>query len=242
MRSVLLFVVCLAWPGVHNALPVNNRIVCVVMREPEVRALDTVHPGCAFFDIYGSTAHWRGEAVSLPCSGYNSACYTKKLAVLIEKLLETSLDYFYYLENDTSMCITLKMLKRFTAYLAPHTSNELLTTGIGASGWLFTRKWAEMFLHDLRTCGKWCHCPDCVAALVRLPRATTRLVVVQHIAQAQAKVGLNSNDKHLPRCMEKRRFSGMNKFDFFDHEECALHDITPCGQQNRDFFSQWPMF
>lgn len=200
-------------------------VLCVVMREPRVRLLDTVHPGCRFFDVTGATAQWAGRTVQLPCSKYSPTCYTKKLSVLFSEMLAEPHDAFYYVEADHTKCASRKMISQFAqTYLGDQA--ELITTGIGASGWLFTRRWANAFIEAATKCNEWCYCPDCIAALLPLPRSTTRVVLTQH--SVVSRQGLNQNTNHLPRCFEQRVESGMNKFDFFDHKKCKTKDISPC--------------
>jgi hypothetical protein len=205
-------------------------VYCVVMRETHVRSMDIVHPGCRFFDVDKNVARWNELTVRLPCSGYNKQCYTKKLAVLIENLLTTGHDYFYYVESDTVPCVPMDVVSELASRYMHKI--DLLTTGIGASGWIFTRRWAVAYLRELRACTKWCYCPDCIAALMTLPRATTRVVLAQHVSNADIKSGLSKNDKHLPRCMETRVDFGMNGFDFFDRDACAHNDVSPCKVKN----------
>jgi hypothetical protein len=209
----------------------NISLLCAVMREPSARPSDTYQRGCHFFDVTGSTAEWRGAAIQLPCSEYSHQCYTKKLEVMFQHLLKTPYDVFYYVEADHIVCASLKVAKRLAqAYMPKY---QLITTGIGASGWLFTRQWAKEYIAALRSCNKWCYCPDCIAALLKQPRATTRLVLTQHVADANTKEGLSKNDKVLPRCFQKRIEYGLNKFDWFDHIMCRNRDVTPCDQPER---------
>ena len=211
--------------------PAGITFLCAVMREPGVRPLNTVHPGCHFFDVANDVAEWRGDTVKLPCSDYSHECYTKKLAVLVRELLLTEYDFFYYVESDHTLCVPHEFIGALAArYMAvPREAPELITTGIGASGWLFTRRWAEAYLTELTGCSKWCYCPDCIAALMELPRATTRVVLTQHSVGSRA--GLSTNDKLLPRCHQKRVKYGLNRFDFFDHAACRYRDISPCPQR-----------
>lgn len=207
-------------------------VLCVVMREPRVRPLDTTHPGCWFFDVYKTQAQWRGRTVDLPCGEYTGECYRKKLVVLFSEMLKEPTDSFYYVEADHTKCASFKLINKLaTAYLSQPA--ELITTSTGASGWLFTRRWATTYLASLQSCTRWCYCVDCIAALVALPRATTRVLLTQH--SVGSKRGLNTNDKHLPRCYERRVESGMNGFDFFDHARCGGNDISPCSS-NFDLF------
>ena len=209
----------------------NVSLLCVVMREPSVRSLDTYQRGCHFFDVSGNMAEWRGSPVSLPCQEYSNTCYTQKLEVLFKQLLKTPHDVFYYVEADHLTCASFKVVKQLAqAYMPKY---QLITTGIGASGWLFTREWAREYITAIQTCDKWCYCPDCIAAFLEMPRATTRLVLTQHTSGSKAKAGLSKNDKMLPRCFQKRVKSGLNKFDWFDHNRCYKRDITPCDQAER---------
>ena len=205
-------------------------VLCAVMRQPRNRPTDVVHPGCFFFDVDGLTAEWAGGTVQVPCSEYSGTCYTQKLAVLFGKLLETEHDFFYYVESDHYMCTDLKMLETIAARYMVNTGVELITTGIGASGWLFTRVWANNYLAALHACTKWCFCPDCIAALLPDVRATTRVLLTQH--SVNFKKGLHVNPKPLPRCYQKRTEFGLNGFDFFNHVHCTHADITPCTLKN----------
>ena len=212
------------------------KLLCVVMREPSIRPLDNVHPNCHFFDVSENTATWWGSQVKLPCQTYTSECYTKKLAILFVNLLKTNYTHFYYVESDHTLCVHHNVIERLAYnYMVTAQSPQLITTGIGASGWLCTRTWASKFLENLKTCKKWlCGCPDCIAALMALPRATTRVMLTQH--SIQNKIGLNKNNKLLPRCFQKRTEYGLNKFDFFDHSACHLRDISPCTNVERNLF------
>jgi len=207
--------------------PAAITVLCAVMREPEIRPLDTLHPGCFFFDVTNNKAEWRGSTIELPCKEYSHECYTQKLATLIKELLKTEYDYFYYVESDHALCVPLDFIEVLAArYMAVYNGPDLITTGVGASGWLFTRKWAISFLENIMTCSKYCYCPDCIAAWMHLPRATTRVVLTQHSIQSRS--GLNKNSGLLPRCHQKRVASGLNGFDFFDHTRCHHKDISPC--------------
>ena len=203
------------------------------MRESSVRPLDTVHPGCFYFDVNKNKASWRGKMVQLECSGYNSSCYTKKLGTLMAELLKTNYDFFYYVEYDHTMCVDMDIIKQLADHYLKN-GLQLITTGIGASGWLFTRFWAEEYMKALQQCSKWCYCPDCIAALLAQSRATTRVVLTQH--SLISRTGLNTNDKLLPRCFEIRKEYGLNKFDYFDHKKCKQNDISPCPTHNKNLF------
>lgn len=216
---------------------VKAAVLCAVMRQPNERPLDTVHPGCRFFDVTGAAAQWAGREVALPCSGYTAVCYTRKLAVLMDALLATPSEFFYYVEADHTLCARPTVVGQLARrYLGPN-GTELVTTGIGASGWLFTRRWAAAFAAAARGCTKWCACPDCIAAMLPLPRATTRVVLTQH--SVASRHGLSRNDKHLPRCYQKRVESGMLGFDLFDHEACALQDVSPCATGGQQILEGW---
>lgn len=210
-------------------------VLCVVMREPRVRPTDIVHQGCHFFDIEGHKAQWAGDTVVLPCNQYTGACYTKKLTMLLFKLLETNHDFFYYVESDHYMCTPMATLETLAARYMVDTEYGLITTGIGASGWLFSRQWAKEYLRALQSCTKWCSCPDCIAAMLPQPRATTRVMLTQH--SVANKVGLNKNTNALPRCYQKRTEFGLNHFDFFDHAKCRHADISPCTSNDRGIFA-----
>lgn len=210
-------------------------VLCAVMREPQLRPTDIVHQGCHFFDINRHKAHWAGDTIDLPCSEYTGTCYTKKLAVLLQRMLETNHDFFYYVESDHHICTPMATLETLAARYMVNTEYGLITTGIGASGWLFTRHWAQHYLEALTTCTEWCACPDCIAALLQQPRATTRVVLTQH--SVANKKGLNENNKPLPRCYQKRTEFGLNRFDFFDHTNCKHADITPCTSKNWGIFT-----
>lgn len=41
---------------------------------------------------------------------------------------------------------------------------------------------------------------------------------------------ININNKHLPRCYERRVESGLNGIYFFDHARCEGKDIFPCDK------------
>lgn len=208
--------------------PALVTVLCAVMREPGRRPLDTFQPGCSFFDVTDNVAEWRGSTIALPCTEYSHVCYTKKLTLLFKELLKTEYDYFYYVESDNTLCVGLEFIESLAArYMTVKDGPELITTGIGASGWLFTRKWAEVFLEDLNKCSRHCLCPDCIAAMMNLPRATTRVILTQH--SVYSREGLHKNSGHLPRCHEKRVASGLNGFDFFDHIKCHHKDISPCS-------------
>ena len=133
---------------------------------------------------------------------------------------------FYYIESDHTLCVQHEFIGALAAWYMAVPVPDLITTGIGASGWLFTRKWAEAYLRELTGCSRWCSCPDCIAALMELPRATTRVVLTQHSIGSRS--GLSKNNKHLPRCHQKRVEYGLNRFDFFDHVACRHRDVSPC--------------
>lgn len=219
--------------------PVALAVLCAVMREPGVRSMDTLHPGCHFFDVDGATATWGGSNVALPCERYDGVCYTQKLVVLMEKMLETAHEVFYYVEADHALCVPLATIELVAGrYMAARAHPLLITTGIGASGWLFNREWARSWVLSAKACVKWCACPDCIAALLPTAgRATTRVVLTQHVAAPAVKSGLSSNNKRLPRCMEVRRHSGLNGFDFFDAAKCPGRDLSPCGNDEWGVFA-----
>lgn len=220
--------------------PVAVAVLCAVMREPSSRALDVTHPGCHFFDVTGSVATWAGKTVPLPCNKYDHTCYTKKLVVLMNELLATSHEVFYYVESDNALCAPLSVLSDLAGrYMLRHPNSPgLITTGVGASGWLFDRAWAKAWVASATSCTEWCYCPDCIAAFLRSPpRATTRVVLNQHVTVADSRSGLSRNNNPLPRCYQVRSQSGINKFDFFDTKACTHHDISPCQTQNWGIFA-----
>lgn len=73
--------------------------------------------------------------------------------------------------------------------------------------------------------------------MLPLPRATTRVVLTQH--SVASRQGLSRNDKHLPRCYQKRVESGMRGFDLFDHTACALQDVSPCAAGGQQVLEGW---
>lgn len=190
--------------------------------------MDTLHPGCVFLDVFKDHATWMGTDVSVPCYEYTDVCYTHKLIKLFKLMLATDHDVFYYVESDHAICDLPVIRKLATAYLSE--SLPLITTGIGASGWLFNRKWATAYVREAQACTKWCFCPDCIAATLPLPRATTRVVLTQHtIMGATGLTVKQGQHKMLPRCYQKRTESGLNRFDFFDHNRCHDADVSPCN-------------
>ena len=101
-------------------------VLCAVMREPQIRPTDIVHQGCHFFDINGHKAHWAGDTIDLPCSEYTSTCYTKKLAVLLQRMLETNHDFFYYVESDHHICTPMATLETLAArFISERIHNEM---------------------------------------------------------------------------------------------------------------------
>lgn len=201
-------------------------LYCIVMREVMQRELSVDQQGCHFFDIHDSFITWNGSTHALPCKEYSHNCYKKKLILLFKMVILNPVHqetYFMYIESDNRLCVNLNVIDNLTTLHKP----TLMLTGMGASGWVFNRVFARRFLNVYEKGDS--TCPDCVAAtLWKNMWISTRLVLVEHVADASLRSGLSKNNKHLPRCLEIKYYSGMAKFDLYNHNACARNDVSPC--------------
>lgn len=213
---------------IFGLMLINNcsALYCVVMREVIHRELSVDQSGCHFFDIHDSFITWNGTKYSLPCREYSHNCYKKKLLHLFKTVFLNSAysnSHFMYIESDNRLCLDITILENLTKIHNP----TLMLTGMGASGWIFNRVFARAFVKNYEKSSS--TCPDCVAAtLWKNMWISTRLALVEHVADSSERSGLSKNNKHLPRCLEIKYYSGMANFDFFNHDECARNDVSPC--------------
>lgn len=226
----------------------SARVLCVILREVVLRPLDVHQPGCHFFDFHGQTVMWRGRRLTSPCSEYSVACLQKKQQFMFRTLLQdpeiASIQYFLLVESDNVLCVDMPVFEQLASAYRPH----LMLTGLGGSGLLFSREWAQEFqvmfackspvvpkkkctkrldvLVSHAKSGKW-FSPELQSRIY-----SSRLRLTSHVIKDGNKGISGKISKRLPRCLENV-FSGV--FESFNHSACPRHDVYPCdGIANRE--------
>ena len=218
-----------------NAYPTKDfRVFCVVMRDVYAREVDVWQEECHYYDIHQDKVTFLDRTYPMTYKGYNHKAYGFHFRHMLELVYKYNpFEYALYLESDTNLCVPLSIYEALANAYEPY----LLLSGMGASGWMFSKRWILDFQRILDNCGAWCYCIDCLAAM-QGRWVSTRKVLVSHI-HGTTKVGLHKNKKHLPMCMEIKYYEGMNHFDRFDHNKCKEHDISPCyGHSNQNILRE----
>jgi hypothetical protein len=183
-----------------------------------------------------------------PCQRYSVRCYKEKILQVLDHILETNPDaeYFFYMESDNDLCISLSELRRLTYQYHRY----FIATGTGFSGWIMSRQFVVDFLKEFRPIHgkhKQQEEPDPIGSfmLIRTNAWTvTRKYFVSHtIVEGQGAPSLtvkskSDDNKHSPRCLEPRRSKWKTTsnldlrdrfgWDYFDYEACPDADIFPC--------------
>jgi hypothetical protein len=93
-----------------------------------------------------------------PCQEYRVECYKLKILQSFRTVLkQSSADYFFYMESDNELCVSLAEIRD----LALHHRRYFLATGIGFSGWIMSRGFLIDFL-EIYGNPSTPACPDCV--------------------------------------------------------------------------------
>jgi hypothetical protein len=188
-----------------------------------------------------------------PCQEYSVECYKLKILQSFRTVLkQSSADYFFYMESDNDLCVSLAEIRD----LALHHRRYFLATGIGFSGWIMSRGFLIDFL-EIYGNPSTPACPDCVGWKLMHAAgqwSVTRPYLVSHSIQrgsGSKALTLSSVDngkpleKHLPRCFEPHRAKWTDAksqgndiygWDYFDYEACPDSEIYPCSSDAKQLF------
>ena len=180
-----------------------------------------------------------------PCSWYSTKCYREKiLQAWHVALKQTNSKYFFYMESDNDLCISLDKIRE----LAVKENRFFISVGVGASGWIMRRDFVEGFLqlyaqpkNDegpdivagkwLKESGKWSVAREYLVSHTLLPAVGSQSLTVKRVSRLH---------KHLPRCREPHRsvwsdnesnpHEDMYGWDYFDYDWCPNAYVFPCSE------------
>jgi len=186
-----------------------------------------------------------------PCSRYILLCYKRKILQVLDYLLnQTQAEYFFYMEADNELCVSMDYVRE----LALKHQKYFIGTGIGFSGWIMHRQFVQDFVQAYRPPHKRNNeSPDPIGARLLMQKkawTVTRQYLVSHtiqtgygappltVGKVDKKTGQVSEIKHLPRCLEPKRTKwletntsteDMHGWDFFDADDCPPDaELYPC--------------